>query len=211
VDTSEGCSRFQGREAGFMRPIQSREILSKEEYERSRADVRRRIMVLKNKRRVVVGDHVTVHFETRDTMWYQVHEMLRAEDSWRRQGAVEEELGAYNPLIPAGAELSATLMISYETPEERSHHLQRLLGLDRHVWLRIGDTDPIAATFDRAQVSETRISSVQYIKWSIDDRRAEILASAGSVVRIVIDHPHYGGQAVMSEETRAEIAGDLVV
>jgi len=193
-----------------MKQIQINEILSKEEYESSRAEIRRRIMALKNKRRVLVGDHITIHFETRDTMWYQVHEMLRAEDSWQRQGAVNEELDAYNPLIPAGAELSATLMISYETPEERFHHLARLLGLDRHVWLRIADLDPIAATFDLAQVAENRISAVQYIKWSIDDRQAGVLASAGSVVRIVIDHPHYRKQAVISEETRAEIAGDLV-
>jgi hypothetical protein len=192
-----------------MKPITADEILTKDEYERTRPDIRRRIMTLKGRRRVPVGDHATLHFETRDTMLYQVHEMLRAEDSWQRPGAIPDELEAYNPLIPAGGELSATLMLEYETPEERAHHLQELLGIDRHVWLQVADTDPVLATFDHAQVSETRVSSVQYIKWPIDGERAQLLRADGTVVRVVIDHPHYAAQSVLSEETRKEIAGDL--
>ncbi len=192
-----------------MQPITSQEILSKEEYERARSDVRRRIIALKTKRRVPVGDHATVHFETRDTMLYQVHEMLRAEDSWRRPGAVEDELEAYNPLIPAGGELSATLMLEYETAAERAHHLQELLGLDRHLWLQVGDTEPVAALFDDAQVSPTRISSVQYVTWPVDNQRSQLLHTDGTVVRVIIDHPRYRAQAVLAEETRREIAADL--
>lgn len=192
-----------------MRPITSREILSKEEYERERADFRRRIIATKAKRRVPVGDHATVHFETRDTMLYQVHEMLRAENSWQRPGAVEDELEAYNPLIPSGGELSATLMLEYETAADRAHHLQELLGLDRHLWLQVGSAEPVAALFDNAQVSATRISSVQYVKWPVDDERSRLLRTDGTVVRVIIDHPSYRAQAVLSEETRREIAGDL--
>jgi hypothetical protein len=192
-----------------MEQIRREEIKSKEEYERCRPEFRRRIMLLKAKRRVPVGDHFSCHFETRDTMLYQVHEMLRAEDSWQREAAVSDELEAYNPLIPGGDELSATLMIAYQTPEERAHHLQRLLGLDRHVWLRIGEIEPVLAAFDQAQVSTTRISSVQYIRWPVDVRRKRLLRTEGTVVRLMIDHPHYSAQAVLSEETRKEIASDL--
>jgi hypothetical protein len=192
-----------------MQPITKDEILTKEQYETARSDVRRRVMTLKGKRRVPIGDHATLHFETRDTMLYQVHEMLRAEDSWLRQGAVEDELEAYNPLIPSGDELSATLMLEYETVEQRTHHLRELLGLDHRVWLQVGDAEPVLAEFDQAQVSPARISSVQYIKWPIDPERARLLRTAGTVVRVVIDHPHYSAQSVLSEETRQEIAGDL--
>jgi hypothetical protein len=192
-----------------MQPITSQEVLSKEEYALARSDVRRRIIALKAKRRVPVGDHATVHFETRDTMLYQVHEMLRAEDSWQRPGAVEDELEAYNPLIPAGGELSATLMLEYETAAERAHHLRELLGLDRHLWLQVGDTEPVAARFDDAQVSPTRISSVQYVRWPVDDQRSQLLHTDGTVVRVIIDHPRYRAQAVLAEETRREIAPDL--
>ena len=192
-----------------MKTIEKSEILSKEEYERRRPDFRRRIMTLKGRRRVPLGDHATLHFETRDTMLYQVHEMLRAEDSWLRQGAVEDELEAYNPLVPSGGALSATLMIEYETPEQRAHQLRELLGIDRHLWLVVSDTEPVLAKFDSAQVSPTRISSVQYVRIQLDGDRIRRIGEEGTVVKVVLDHPSYRAQAVLSEETRRELAGDL--
>ena len=87
-----------------MEPLTTHDILGKDDYERARPDIRRRVLVIKDKRRVGVGDHVTFLFENRDTMHYQVQEMLRAEGSWSRPGAVDEELSAYNALIPARSE-----------------------------------------------------------------------------------------------------------
>lgn len=192
-----------------MKPIAKDEILTKDEYERQRPGFRRKIMTLKSRRRVPLGDHATLHFETRDTMLYQVHEMLRAEGSWTRDGAIEGELEAYNPLIPSDGAPSATLMIEYETPEERAHHLQGLLGIDRHLWLVVGDTEPVLGQFDSAQVSPTRISSVQYVRWPLDAERIRRISEDGTVVKVILDHPHYRAQAVLSEETRRELAGDL--
>jgi hypothetical protein len=190
--------------------IREEEIKGAAEYDAMRPDFRRRIMAMKDKRRVPVGDHITVHFETRDTMLYQVYEMLRAESSWDRPGAIKEELEAYNPLIPQNGSLSATMMIEYQTPKERAHHLEALVGLDDgHVWLEVADAGRVAAVFDNAQVSPTRISSVQYISWPLDDDQRTLLQEDGSVVRIVIDHPHYQAKAVLGEETRKELAGDL--
>ncbi|MEW5981657.1 MAG: DUF3501 family protein [Acidobacteriota bacterium] len=184
------------------------DIRNKHDYEGTRPNFRRRIMVAKQKRRVIVGDHCSVHFESRDTMLYQVHEMLRAEDSWNRPGAVEGELHAYNPLISQPGELSATLMLEYETPEERASHLPEFAGIDRHLWLQIGDSEPIRAEFDRSQIDERGVSSVQYVKWTLDPRRVDLLGQDGTVVRLVIDHPAYLAQAVISEDTRREIASD---
>ncbi len=191
-----------------MKPPTSSDIMTKAAYEKARPEVRRRVMVLKDKRRVVVGEHCTLHFECRDTMVYQVHETLRAEDSWTRPGAVEDELEAYGPIVPGEGELSATLMFEYETPEERAEILPRLVGIDRHVFLEIGGQEPLLARFDRGQIDERKVSSVQYVKWSLDAPRRRLLREDGTVVRVRITHPEYSAQAVLSEECRRAIMSD---
>ena len=119
-----------------------------------------------------------------------------------------EELEAYNPLIPQRGELSATIMFEYETEQERAEMLPRFVGIDRHVWLQIGDTEPLLALFDRGQIDEHKVSSVQYIKWKLDDGHMDALGHEGTVVRIIIDHPAYQAQSVLAEETRKELMHD---
>jgi hypothetical protein len=184
------------------------DIVGKQEYERTRADFRRRIMMQKDARRVAVGEHCTFHFENRDTMRYQVHEMLRAEESWDRPGALEDELEAYNALVPQPGELSATMMLEYQTPQERALMLPQFVGIDRHVRLQIGESAPAQAIFDRGQIDEHKVSSVQYIKFKLSDEQVRLLATEGVVVRLIVDHPAYTAQAVFSEATRKAIAAD---
>lgn len=191
-----------------MKPLGSADILDAAEYERRRADLRRQVVALKDKRRVLLGDHCSLHFENGETLRYQVHEMLRAESSWTRPGAIDDELAAYNPLVPKTGELSATLMFEYETPEERAVHLQRLVGIDRHLWLVVGSEKPLLAEFDRFQLDEGKISSVQFIKWRLDDVRRRGLSEDGTEVRVVVDHPQYEAETVLSEQTRREIMND---
>jgi len=191
-----------------MKALTVRDILTKDAYEAARPETRRRVMVLKDKRRVAVGGNCTVHFECRDTMIYQVHEMLRAEGSWSRPGAVEDEIEAYAPIVPAAGELSATIMFEYETPEERAVVLPRLVGIDRRVFLEIGGTEPLLALFDRGQIDERQVSSVQYVKWKLDERHRALLRDDGTVVRIRITHPCYAAEAVLSEATRRAIMND---
>jgi hypothetical protein len=191
-----------------MELLTPREILDKTEYEKGRPEMRRRMMVIKEKRRVLVGDHCVVHFENRDTMLYQVHEMLRAEDSWNREGAVGQEIEAYNPIIPQKNELSATLMFEHETPEERAVYLPRLAGIDRYVFLHVGTAPWLLAEFDRGQIDERKVSSVQYIKWRLPEGNVDLLQTEGTVLRLVINHPAYQAQAVLSESTRSEIMND---
>jgi hypothetical protein len=184
------------------------DIIGREAYERERADLRRRLIAEKNHRRVQLGPHCTIHFESRETMRYQVHEMLRTEVSWDRPGAVDEELAAYNALIPQTGELSATLMLEYETPEERATALPAFVGLERHLTLQIGDTPPVLATFDRGQIDEDKVSSVQYVKWHINEQQRALLKTAGTVLRLALDHPYYQAQAILGEETRIIISND---
>jgi hypothetical protein len=191
-----------------MDPLTRSDILPAGEYEAARPDLRRRVMMLKDKRRVPVGDHCTVHFENRETMRYQVHEMLRAEESWNRPGALEDELEAYNGLLPGKRELAATVMFEYDDPAARAERLVQLVGIEKHFWLVIGSVKPVLAEFDRMQMDDERISSVQFVKWKLDEVRCQLLKEEGVVVRIVADHPHYRTQAVFSEQTRREIAND---
>ena len=191
-----------------MHPLTNADIVGQDEYERMRPEFRRRVMVLKTRRRVSIGDHCTLHFENRETMRYQVHEMLRTEDSWTRPGAIDDELRAYNALIPHTRELSATMMLEYETAQERALILPRLVGIDQHLWLRIGDTTPVLAAFEHGQIDGAKISAVQYLKFALSSDQIETLQTDGTVLRVVIDHPAYRAQAVLSEETRKAIADD---
>jgi hypothetical protein len=172
-----------------MRPISRSEILEKSEYETVRPEMRRRVLVMKDRRRVLIGDHCSLHFENRDTMLYQIQEMLWTEGSWDREGAVEEEIDAYNPI-------------------ERAIYLPKLVGIDRHLWLHIGTAPRLLAKFDRGQIDDDKVSSVQYVKWTLSDDHRDLLKTDGTVVRVLIDHPAYEAQAVLGESTRREIMND---
>ena len=191
-----------------MREISPQEVLSRDEYESRRDEIRRKILMEKARRRVPVGEHCMVHFENHQTMLYQVHEMLRAEGTWGNERALRDELEAYNPLIPSDGELSATVMFEYETEAERALVLPRLVGIDRHLWLQIGESAPLLASLDRGQIDETRVSSVQYAKWALSAEERRQLTQDGTVLRLRIDHPAYEAQAVLSEETRRAIQRD---
>lgn len=179
------------------------------EYERTRDQYRRQIMVQKQPRRILVGTNCSVHFENREIMRYQVLEMLRAEGTFGNAEAVEDELHAYNPMITQPGLLCATLMFEYPTEAERLEHLPQLVGIDRHVWLQIGDEPRILGEFDAGQIDAHKVSSVQFIKFRITAAQDQLLQSAGTVVRFSIDHAHYQGVAVLGEETRRAIAADL--
>ncbi len=185
------------------------DLLSLEEYTNIRDDFRRNIMVQKRARRVPVGTNCTAHIENRDTMRYQVLEMLRAEGTWDKPEAVAEELHAYNPLISQPEMLSVTFMFEYPSEEERKSELPKLVGIDQHVWFQIGDDAPILGAFDAGQIDEDKVSSVQFVKFPISPDQRNRMGDADTVLRIVIDHPHYQGQAVLGEDTRRSIVADL--
>ncbi len=190
-----------------MEPVRREDVLSKDEYEQVRPDFRRRVMRLKKDRIVPVGDHATFHFESYDTMLYQIQEMVRVENLTEER-LIEEEIEAYNPVIPGKNELSVTLMLEYETPEERERVLPLFVGIDQHVFVQVGDTEPIKATFDAGQISPEKVSSVQYTKFHLTDDQTQLLRQEGTVVRAIMTHPHYQAQAVLGENARKAIQDD---
>ena len=183
------------------------DILSLEEYEKVRPEYRRKIIAMKRNRIVPVGTNCTWHFENRETMRYQVQEMIRAEGMTTSE-QFQGELDAYNPLIPDKNELSVTLMFEYETREERQKYLPLFVGIDEHVFLQIGEMEPIKAEFDAGQISPEKVSSVQYIKFHLTDEQVARLKKEGTVLRAIMTHPHYKAEAVLGENVRREIQND---
>jgi hypothetical protein len=178
------------------------------EYEKIREQFRRRIIELKKKRRVGVGNAITLVFENHDTVLFHIQEMVRIErlvDDAR----IVQEIEVYNSLIPDSGELSATLFIELQGRDELHPALEQLVGLDQHVSLHIGDDMVIPAQFESGRAREGLISSVQYLRFPFTDEQQTAFGNGRGAVSIVIDHPNYQAQAILSVETLGELARDL--
>jgi Protein of unknown function (DUF3501) len=189
-----------------MQPVSVSEIRNLAEYELEREHWRPQVMALKDRRRIRVGAHLTFLFENRDTVRYQIQEMLRIERIVKPE-EIAHEVETYNELIPGPRELSASLLIEYETPEERAVWLRLLLGLEDHVWLAVGNLARVKAQFDMHQISSGRISSVQYLRFSLNP---EQMAGFPGGAAIIIDHPHYQAERVFTAQELGELGLDLL-
>jgi len=191
------------------RAISAADILPVEQYARERREHRRRIAELKRNRRIEVGPFCTFYFENWDTMWLQVQEMLHIE----RGGAAQlaDELEAYNPMIPDGSELSATVMFEIEDAERRHAMLTRLGGVEEKLFLSFaGETVRGVPDATRENTSpEGKASSVQFVKFPLTPAQKQKFRAAGTQVIVGIDHPNYGHMAVMPEATRQALIADL--
>jgi hypothetical protein len=174
-----------------MAQLQRTDLMSLEAYARERDAIRRRIIEHRRRRQVALGEHITLSFEDRDTVWYQIQEMLRTERIFEEAGILDE-LAAYNPLIPDGGNFKATMMIEYPDPEERAQRLRELRGVERKVWLRIGGGAPIFAIADEdlERENEDKTSAVHFLRFELD-RDAIERAKVGEALAIGVEHPHY--------------------
>ncbi|MBI2708749.1 MAG: DUF3501 family protein [Actinobacteria bacterium] len=183
-------------------------------YERERAEFRRRVIALKKRRRVHVGPFVTLLFENRDTIRFQIQEMARAERILTDQG-IQTELDIYNPLIPEPGRLSATMFLELTSEAQLREWLPKLVGIETQVELRVGGSrGPGAAvvhgTVDPSHASqlsrEETTASVHYIAFDLTPDQAAALAE-GPVV-LAVTHPAYSYETELDAETRAELAAD---
>lgn len=191
------------------RQITRADILPPEHYDAERAEHRRRIAELKRDRRVEVGPFCTFYFENWDTLWFQVQEMLRVERGGEAQLA--DELEAYNPLLPQGSELSATVMFEIADPVRRDAALKRLGGIEHRMYLRI-DGDVVRGVPDASRENtspEGKASSVQFVKFPLSAAQKEKFRAPGASVTVGIDHPNYGHSATLPEATRQALIRDL--
>jgi Protein of unknown function (DUF3501) len=187
-----------------MRPVELSEIKDITDYELERETLRPKMIELKGRRRIRVGNHMTFLFENRDTVRYQIQEMMRIERITKPR-EIRHEVETYNELIPGRGELSACLLIEYETPSERDVYLTKLLGLDEHIWLDAGG-EKTKGHFDGRQIGETRLSSVQYVKFYLTAAQIEKWPQGAS---IVIDHPSYSQSRDLTAAELTELAQDF--
>jgi len=193
-----------------MRKISRHELYTLEHYDRIRADFRRRVMAHKKNRRLPVGPHATLYFEDTLTMHYQVQEMLRAERIFDARG-IQDELDAYNPLIPDGTNWKATFMIEFDDPDERRLQLARLVGIENRVWMKADNQDcvfPIADE-DLERATEEKTSSVHFLRFDLDDEMIRVL-KGGAPMAAGIDHPAYCYTVdPVPEDIRLSLLNDL--
>ena len=184
------------------------DLLSLEQYARERSAFRTRIIAHKRARTVGVGPNTTWCFEDRLTIQYQVQEMLRAERIFEARG-IQDELDAYNPLIPDGTNLKATLLIEYTDPDERAVALSRLRGVESCCLITIGDEVATAiADEDLERENATKTSAVHFLRFELSDRARSFLA-AGAPLRLAVNHAAYNHSLEVSAETRAALVADL--
>jgi len=191
------------------RQINPDDIMDLEAYLSIRKDKRREMSLIKKDRRVEVGPFATFYFESYETMWHQVHEMLAIEKGGAEQ--VPDELEAYNPLIPQGRELIATVMFEIDDPLRRKTVLSRMGGVEENMYLEVNGervSGKAEEDVDRT-AADGKASSVQFVHFPISDAQADVLKNSGARVIVGIDHENYSHMAVMSEPTRNALAGDL--
>ncbi len=187
------------------------DILDQRAYERERPERLRRVIELKRKRRVAIGDLVSVVFENRETVAFQVQEMVRAERIIRDED-VAFELETYNPLIPAPGELSATMFLELTTEEALRRWLPALVGIERSVSLVLGQDgeEEVRAELEAghaAQLTREEVTaSVHYLRWNL---RNHLERFRTEPVRVRISHPRYSAEALLGEETKLELLADL--
>jgi hypothetical protein len=192
-----------------MRRLSAKDILAPADYEKIRAEKRRSIMATKEKRRLFIGPYATMLFENFDTMWLQVQEMLRIEKGGEDQ--LTDELKAYNPMIPNGSELTATVMFEIEDAERRKTVLDRLGGIEQHIELRLGrEIIQARAEQDLNYTSEEgKASSVQFVHFPFTSSQIMLFRATPDEILIAFTHPHYGHRSVMPPVMRDELSKDF--
>ncbi|MEK9684931.1 MAG: DUF3501 family protein [Rhodospirillaceae bacterium] len=189
--------------------ISREDILPWEEYAPMRREHGKRVSKIKSDRRVAVGPDATFYFENWDTMWFQIQEMLHIEKGGDQQ--LPDELAAYNPLVPKGRELVATMMIEIPDPARRQRVLSGLGGIEECIILRVDDEEirgQAEEDLDRTN-ADGKASSVQFIHFPFTDSQVETFLGSGADVRISIEHPNYRHMAGLSQSTVGALAGDF--
>ncbi|GAB4522981.1 MAG: hypothetical protein Tsb0020_41410 [Haliangiales bacterium] len=176
-------------------------------YAGFRDDYRKRVIELKKPRRVIVGDRVSLVFENRHTLLFQIEEILRAE-SLTTDAEIQAEIDVYNPLLPTEDSLSATLFIELPADIDARRELDQLIGLDEHVVLHVGP-HAIRAAFEPGRSTGERISAVQYTRYPLSSEAKAALLTPNTPLALEIDHPNYAHRVALGEDTRASLAADV--
>ena len=195
-----------------MPPITRDSLMTLEAYSRARPEFRARVMAHKKSRTLALGGHVTLIFEDELTIRYQIQEMLRIERIYEDEG-IQEELDAYNPLVPDGANWKATMMIEYPDSEERQRMLARLIGIEDRVWVQVTGHPRVHAIADEdlERQNDTKTSSVHFLRFELEPGMVRALKN-GAALAVGVDHPAYNATvAGVDAATRTSLVNDLAV
>ena len=185
------------------------DLWSLEEYATKRADFRAEVMAHKKNRQLSLGEHARLYFEDEKTIRYQIQEMLRIERVFEAEG-IEEELSAYNPLIPDGTNWKATFMIEYPEVEERRQALTRMAGIEHKVWVQIGEQAQIfaVANEDLERSNEEKTAAVHFLRFELDAASISD-AKAGAQITFGVDHPELPYRVELTGTARESLLADL--
>jgi hypothetical protein len=193
-----------------MSKLTRKDLYSLEEYSEMREDYRKKVMAHKENRRLELGNHLLLMFEDRLIMQYQVQEMLKAEKIFDAEG-IEEELAAYNPLIPDGSNWKATMLLQYPDVEERQQRLTELIGIENTIWMQVEGYDKVYAIADEdlERDTEDKTSSVHFMRFELDSDMAAAVKS-GAAISAGVEHENYTETvSPVTEKLRASLASDI--
>lgn len=193
-----------------MQKLKRQDLMSLEQYAERRATFRDRVMAHKRNRRLDLGTNAALYFEDRLTMQYQVQEMLRIERIFESDG-INEELAAYNPLIPDGSNLKATFMVEFPELEERQEMLSRLVGIEDRVYIQVADFDRVFAIADEDmdRADDNKTSAVHFLRFELTPEQASACRSGASLIG-GIDHENYRVEvAPIADNIRKSLVNDL--
>ena len=189
-------------------PLTLSDLPSVEEYSRSRDALRAAVIVAKKSRQVKIGDNVTLLFENRETVRYQILEMLRIEKT-SDPSAIQDELDAYNPLIPGGSDWRATMLVEFEDADERRVQLKYMRAVEHAVYARIGERRiAVVADEDMERSDDEKTSAVHFLRFPLDAEARQALRS-GASLSFGIDHPRYRYETSVEHAVRASLMADL--
>jgi hypothetical protein len=182
-------------------------LLSLEAYAKARKDFRAKVIAHKKNRTISLGSNVTLIFEDELTIRYQIQEMLRIEKTFEEEG-IQDELDAYNPLVPDGTNLKATMMIEYDDPVVRKRELAKLIGIEDRVYMQVDGFDKVYAIADEdlQRENEEKTSSVHFLRFEFTPPMIDALKK-GAALAVGIDHPNY---RVRVDEVAPNVQASLV-
>ena len=192
-----------------MSHLSHKDLYSLEEYARLRPEFRAKVIAHKKERRVHIGEHASLYFEDAMTMQYQVQEMLRIERIFEADG-IQEELDVYNALIPDGSNWKATFMLEYSDVEERKHALERLKGIEQHLYVQVegfSQVRPIANE-DLERETERKTAAIHFVRFELTPEMVGAV-KRGAAIRAGIDHPAYSAEVTIPENVRQSLVSDL--
>ena len=193
-----------------MEKLNKSDLFSLEEYSINRDSFRKKVLEEKQYRKVYIGEHVVLLFENKKTIQYQIQEMLRIEKIFDAEG-IQEELDAYNPLIPDGSNLKAVMLIEYPNVEERKEKLKILKGIERKIWIKVGSHNKVFAIADEdlEREDETKTSAVHYLRYEFSPSMINDWKNDSSIV-MGIDHENYqSSETIISSDISSSLSGDF--